>query len=56
MLIAAVMTAFAAGMLLGAAIAWDKAFLKGKAWGFELGFTARHCNGDDFEDRIRSQM
>lgn len=56
MIIASVIIAWVAGMLVGFAIAWDKAFLAGKSWGFQLGFTARHCNGEDFEDRLRSLM
>lgn len=54
MLIASVIMAWAAGMLIGAAIAWDRAYLKGKAWGYQLGCEKRE--GDDIMARIRSLL
>ncbi len=54
MLIASAITAFIAGLLIGAAAAWDKAFIKGKSWGYQLGCERR----DDLDalDRIRRLM
>lgn len=54
MIWAGIVMAFAAGMLVGAAVAWDKAFIKGKAWGYQLGAEKRE--GDDIMARIRSLL
>lgn len=54
MLIAAVIGAWVGGMLIGAAIAYDKGYLAGKAWGLQLG--AEQREGEDIMARIRGLM
>jgi hypothetical protein len=54
MIFAAIVIAWIAGILIGAAISYDQGFNAGKSWGYQLGSERR---GDqDMITRIRSMM
>ncbi|MET4187660.1 uncharacterized membrane protein (UPF0136 family) [Bradyrhizobium sp. JR1.7] len=54
MLILCVTIAFVAGLLLGATLAWDKAFEAGKSWGLQVAIPP--LNDQTVIDRVRAVM